>query len=688
MQDDGHGIRVEDMSLLCERHTTSKLRRFEDLRSIGTFGFRGEALASLSYAASAVTVTTMTSGAACAHRGRYRDGRLVESVTPCAGNRGTSVAADNLLQQLEARRAALNAQQEMKHVIHVVQRYALRFAAVAFTLRRGASAAGAEVATQRGSDVDTNVALLFGADCGRELLKLEASSEQLDVKLDGRATSVNYGGKTMVFVLFINDRLVDCSPMKRAIKETYAKLLPKGRAPFVYLNLRMKSENVDVNVHPTKQEVRFRFEDEVLAMVQQCLEEKLKSTEVSRPFRIAAGVSNVSSSAGGTSLIGDAMAPSAPVSAADYEPVWNKVRVDSRDQRLESFLVRADSSQRAKSMSRSNSQSEQEPHHHHHESGSCNHEHDDEPGSMERIRRQLEDEEDLRRNNAMELESVAVGARDSQFIPSTAGAARHIVKRPRTTLTSVLQLLEEVEVRQHAGLSELFRMHVFVGFVDANRVLVQHRTALYMVDVVAVSKALFYQLLLERFESLRKIRLDPPPLVSDLVPLGLNSFSGATVPFEQLPQDRQKVIVDSVLARLSKWREMLNSYWSIELSEDMKLCAIPQVLENHIPDMSGLPKLVMRVATKVSPSEANFFRMLAMELADFYAPKTLSPPVLAEGADARDVEERRQRAWMIENVIFPALKVVGFLPPKEMAADKSVIEITNLDKLYKIFERC
>ena len=123
VQDDGHGIREEDLPILCERHTTSKLSRFEDLRSIATFGFRGEALASVSHVAN-VTVTTMTAGQQCAFRALYREGVLEDGKPPkaCAGNRGTIILVENLFYNLRQRREALkNPADEMKKDMEIMK---------------------------------------------------------------------------------------------------------------------------------------------------------------------------------------------------------------------------------------------------------------------------------------------------------------------------------------------------------------------------------------------------------------------------------------------------------------------------------------------------------------------------------------------------------------------------------------
>lgn len=106
IQDNGTGIRKEDMGIVAERFTTSKLREFKDLSSIATHGFRGEALASISHVAH-LSILTKTREAVCGHRAEYRDSVLVSGPSPVAANQGTTITVEDLFYNIPQRRAAL-----------------------------------------------------------------------------------------------------------------------------------------------------------------------------------------------------------------------------------------------------------------------------------------------------------------------------------------------------------------------------------------------------------------------------------------------------------------------------------------------------------------------------------------------------------------------------------------------------
>jgi DNA mismatch repair protein MLH1 len=174
IQDDGTGIRKEDLAIVCERFTTSKLRKFEDLQTIGTYGFRGEALASISHVAH-LSIVTKTEESQCAYKAEYMDGKLKEfpdglgqqNPKPCAGKQGTTIIVEELFYNMETRRRALkSATEEHNKVVDVVMRYAVHNAPVGFSLKKFGEKM-TEVRTPSKSTVLDNIKILFGAAIAR-----------------------------------------------------------------------------------------------------------------------------------------------------------------------------------------------------------------------------------------------------------------------------------------------------------------------------------------------------------------------------------------------------------------------------------------------------------------------------------------------------------------------------------------
>ena len=638
VQDDGHGIRVEDMTILCERHTTSKLASFEDLRSIGTFGFRGEALASISHVAH-VTVTSMTATQPCAYRASYQAGELEENHPPkaCAGNQGTIIQADNLFFNLKQRREALHATEEMKKIINVVQRYALHYSGRALLLKKLGSNSP-EIFTQKGASIESNIVALYGAELGpQNLLSVTHHDQALGLDVEAHFSSINYGGKRPIFVLFINHRLVESASLKKMAREVYANLLGKGKHSFVYLSLMMKPENVDVNVHPTKSQVRFRFEDEILSCVERLLDAELKRANVSRPFQVASQAKLSDS----ISVLNYADRVLQKNPSYDSDPKWRTVRVDSRAQKMDTFLVPASSQQPMM-------------------------------------------------NNSQRGSSAASS---SQFQPSAASAgfaARP--KRRKTSLASIQQLLDELQGAEcfHEGLSELFRDHTFVGCIDANRCAIQHRLILFVVQIPEISRHFFYEQILDGFEDFEPMRLNPPASVTQLLRLFLSDGIQTKVHFESLPPAEQSDLLGKLTGLLTpKRREMMRTYLSLDINDSLELCSLPIVVANYMPDFTQLPRFVYQLCSKVNyKNEKMCFENLCRVLAEFFSPSELDPALLGPSAMPEDQEERATRAWSIENVLFNSFKQGSYHVPRLCSNNGAVVQIASVDGLYKCFERC
>lgn len=290
IQDNGCGIRKEDMGIVCERFTTSKLTKFEDLSSIATYGFRGEALASISHVAH-VTITTRTGESNCAFKASYSDGKLVPArpglsadPKPCAGNKGTQITVEDLFYNVSTRRKALKSSgEEFAKIADVVSKYAIHNSGVAFTLKKQGENM-ADVRTTNGASILDNIRTTYGASVARELLEVSCDNQKYAFKMHGFISNANYSVKKLQFLLFINHRLVDSSALRKAIETLYEAYIPKNSHPFVYVSLEIAPSKVDVNVHPTKHEVHFLHEDSIIEAIQKAFEEKLLGANSSRTY--------------------------------------------------------------------------------------------------------------------------------------------------------------------------------------------------------------------------------------------------------------------------------------------------------------------------------------------------------------------------------------------------------------------
>ena len=199
--DNGCGISKDDLSILCERFTTSKLKAFEDLTSIGTYGFRGEALASISHIAH-LTVTTKTAESSCAWKAQYAGGKLApsklgqsEDPKPCAGKQGTQIAVEDLFYNVTTRRRAFrSASEEYSKIAEVVGKYAVHCTGVAFSCKKHGEA-GAGIAVPVDASIRDRIRIVHNSAIANELIDFEVSNERYGFKTRGLVSNANRSGK-------------------------------------------------------------------------------------------------------------------------------------------------------------------------------------------------------------------------------------------------------------------------------------------------------------------------------------------------------------------------------------------------------------------------------------------------------------------------------------------------------------
>jgi len=273
VSDDGSGMDREDAKLAFQRHATSKITIEEDLEGIGSFGFRGEALPSIA----AVSKTRLITRPADSPGGTevVIEGGSLRATQDHPCRKGTIVEVRDLFFNTPARRKFLKADStEMGHVMEVVSHLALAAMDVRFRLKIGEKTVLDLVPVKR---LVERAAAILGEETARDLLEMNAGEEGIRVwGLIGKP-ALNKANRTgMNF--FINRRWVKSLSLSYAVQAGYQGLLMHGRYPVVALFLDLDLARVDVNVHPTKQEVRISHDAEVTGFIQRSVKELLGRT--------------------------------------------------------------------------------------------------------------------------------------------------------------------------------------------------------------------------------------------------------------------------------------------------------------------------------------------------------------------------------------------------------------------------
>lgn len=266
--DDGRGIPAAEISLALERHATSKLAQAEDLEHITTLGFRGEALASIASVAR-VTLASRSADEAIGAQIHVEGGRA-GAVKPLGAAQGTTVIVEDLFFAVPARLKFLKSElTERRQIELVVSRYALAYPRVRFALDVG----GRPMLRTSGSgDHREALASVFGLDEARQMLELQPPPSASDISVSGFASppSLTRSNRKEI-ILFVNGRWIQDAALSAAVVQAYHTLLMVGRYPMAAVFVSVPPDDVDVNVHPAKSEVRFRSAERVFSAVQRTL---------------------------------------------------------------------------------------------------------------------------------------------------------------------------------------------------------------------------------------------------------------------------------------------------------------------------------------------------------------------------------------------------------------------------------
>lgn len=274
--DNGSGIHQEDIVLAFSRHATSKITKQKDLWAISTLGFRGEALASIISVAK-VSCTTKTADAETGLKVTCANSQVTSTPIGCAV--GTIMEVNDLFYNIPARMKFLKKPEtELAYISEVVQNLALSHPDIAFSL---ISKKRFIFKTSGSGNLSAVIGEVYSKEIIKELCEVSKEDEQFGIKVDGFVSNPDFtrSNKKAIYT-FINGRTVKCPIMSKAIDTAYKDLISSGRYPYAVLNISILPEELDVNVHPAKREVKYTNPNLIFNFIFSAVKNALSTTAV------------------------------------------------------------------------------------------------------------------------------------------------------------------------------------------------------------------------------------------------------------------------------------------------------------------------------------------------------------------------------------------------------------------------
>jgi DNA mismatch repair protein MutL len=270
VSDDGCGMNEIDAILAFERHATSKIKSDNDLYSIGTLGFRGEALASIA-AVSHVTLQTKEEGALFGTKVVVEGGKVVEKTT-CGCAKGCSIEVRDVFFNTPARRKFLKRPStESMYITDVVTKLCLSHPEVSFKYVKDRKL---QFITSGNGNIEDVILRLFGNEVYSSLMSASFESEDLKLKILAGKNSLNYSNRNMQF-FYVNGRYVKNKTLSAAVDEAFKTYIPVNRYPAVFLYMEIDPRQIDVNIHPSKLEIKFSDERRIFEAVYKTIKDSL-----------------------------------------------------------------------------------------------------------------------------------------------------------------------------------------------------------------------------------------------------------------------------------------------------------------------------------------------------------------------------------------------------------------------------
>lgn len=738
ISDDGCGISKSDLALAAARHATSKLTTVDDFATLDTFGFRGEALASISMC-SRLTVTTRTNDSSVGFTQTYRNGTpTVQKPKPCARKKGTTITVQDLFHNVPHRHKTYSKREsdEYARILTVVQHYAIHYPYAGFVCERVRPGANKTVMVdlntsqlqhvkeliQKQSNnsscecppadlVEATKQILshvFESNLEKQLSQFESSQQGEKASDFAYAsqvffTSPSYDSKITKFVLFLNDRLVDLPILKRSMEDVYSAFTKSK--PVLVVKVKVPGNQVDVNVHPSKRQVALMYQEELCAAISNKLKEELQKYDQSFQAKSVSPIENPYArkrKKRGDQCIETDETPTkksvtagpTPEQAKKKTPPNKFVRTSGATPvgAIEPFLVQT---QPTASQSRQPQSPTTEA-----------------ASSQESARASM--------TTASPAHMIQCPLSNTQSTPPTidlsqpgafanmrcncppdearrAVMVRKTLVRPKRVnptkcdYASVASLRKRVNKDTSKELAKQFRDSYFVGTMSHQRSLIQCGEELVMINHVELAKMLFYQLALARFGGATMAALGEGGTggvnVQLVIAQALQMEDNLALP--KTPSDIMQLHNEAGLLPVKEMNDnfaqeatscllenadMLEEYFSIRIEKD-----------GDEAILTGLPVLLDGHAPEPHGLPIFLFRLATQ--VDWSEERLCFQKVCEELGSYYAMLPTDDYETYTRHTLFPALSYL-LLPTERVKADGNYVVMTKLSTLYKVFERC
>ena len=278
--DNGCGMSKDDAALSYVKHATSKIRKIEDIETVSTMGFRGEALSSISAIAN-VEIITKTKDELSGTKVIIQGGKLI-SIAETGAPDGTTIIVNDLFYNTPVRKKYLKSDAvELTHIIDIVSRIAPGHNNISFSLFNN----GKELLRSPAAELQDTIVHIYGQEIAREMLPVNL--ESAIVRITGFVSRPSLTRGSLDYQSFyINDRNINSKAIGFALRDAYGTLMPRGRFPIAVLKIYVDPREVDVNVHPTKNQVRLDHERDICDLVTQAVKNALSHKDLIPDIKI------------------------------------------------------------------------------------------------------------------------------------------------------------------------------------------------------------------------------------------------------------------------------------------------------------------------------------------------------------------------------------------------------------------